>query len=85
MIYINPKENNNKYEKDELEHEKTFDNIKSLLSKNLSRKKYIRKLKDSIKKIPPIKGTPSELHKLFSTFAELVKYFSITFYILLSS
>ena len=80
MIHLSSKEKNNEYDENEIEHDKTLYKIKSLLSQNLSKQEqYIIKFKESIKKIPSIKETQSELDKLFSTFADLVKYFGITF------
>ena len=80
MIYLSSNENYNKYDENEVESDKTFDKFKSLLSENLSKKEqYIRKFKDSIKLMLPIKETQSKLNELFPTFAELVKYFGITF------
>ena len=80
MIRLSFKENNNEYDENEDEHDKTFDKIKSLLSESLSKQEhYIKKFKEFIKTIPSIKETPYKLDKLFSTFAEVVKYFDITF------
>ena len=80
MLHLNFEENNNEYDENEVEHDNTLDKVKSLLSANLSKQElYIVKFKDSIKEKISIKESPSELDELFSTFAELVKYFGITF------
>ena len=80
MLHLNFEENNNEYDENEVEHDNTLDKVKSLLSANLSKQElYIIKFKGSIKEKISIKESPSELDELFSTFAELVKYFGITF------
>ena len=80
MLHLNFEENNNEYYENEVEHVNTLDKVKSLLSANLSKQElYIVKFKKKKKKKISIKESPSELDELFSTFAELVKYFGITF------
>ena len=65
MIYLSSNENYNEYGENEVERDKTFDKFKSLLSENLSKKEqYIRKFKESIKTMLPIKETSSKSNEM---------------------